>query len=86
LLNGLPQRIREIADLTFQAFEKNPLSPMLGLHALHDTRQGRHQNGSYSVSVTSRYRAIYVVDGQTNVWYWIGSHEDYNTFVGSKKK
>lgn len=24
----------------------------------------------------------YVIDGDTNVWYWIGSHEDYNDFIG----
>jgi hypothetical protein len=38
--------------------------------------------GSRSVAITRRYRAIYVVDGDTNVWYWCGSHEDYNNFVG----
>lgn len=35
-----------------------------------------------SVSITMQYRAIYVVDGDTNVWYWIGSHSDYNNFIG----
>ena len=29
-----------------------------------------------------RSGALYVVDGGTNVWYWIGSHEDYNDFIG----
>jgi hypothetical protein len=31
-----------------------------------------------------KYRAIYVVDGETNVWYWIGSHANYDTFTGGK--
>ena len=30
------------------------------------------------------YRAIYFVEGDTNVRYWIGSHSDYNNFVGRK--
>ena len=32
------------------------------------------------------YRAVYFVDDQTsaNVWYSIGSHQDYNAFVGKK--
>jgi hypothetical protein len=31
-----------------------------------------------------QYRAIYVVDGDINVWYWIGSHADYDRFIGSR--
>ncbi len=31
-----------------------------------------------SVSITMPYRAIYVSDGDTNVWYWIGSHGEYD--------
>jgi len=53
-------------------------------HPLDDTRQGRHRKNSRAVWITLRYRAIYVVDGETNVWYWIGSHEDYNIFTGRK--
>ncbi len=56
--------------------------PVLGNHSLKDTKKGRHRKGSRAVSVTLKYRAIYVVEGRTNVWYWIGSHEDYNNFVG----
>jgi hypothetical protein len=29
-----------------------------------------------------RVNSIYVVDGGTNVWYWVGSHSDYDKFVG----
>lgn len=32
------------------------------------------------MSVIYRHRAIYVVV-DTNVWYWIGTHEDYNGFL-----
>ena len=34
--------------------------------------------------ITMQYRAIYVVDGNTNVWYWCGSHNDYDNFTGGK--
>jgi hypothetical protein len=38
-----------------------------------------------SISVTIGYRAIYVTDEDgTNVWYWIGTHADYDTFTGKK--
>ena len=31
-----------------------------------------------------KYRAIGVVDGATTVWYWIGTHADYDVFTGKK--
>jgi len=55
---------------------------MLRNHSIGDNQQGRHRKGTRAVSVTFRYRALYIVDGDTNVWYWIGTHEDYNDFIG----
>lgn len=80
---ALPQRIRELAEKAFQTFLENPHHPVLGNHELKDTHRGRHRKHSRAVSISARYRALYVEDGDTNVWYWIGSHEDYNGFVGS---
>ena len=81
-LNLLPTHIQEAAQSAFDAFVKNPNDPTLNRHELDDTKTGRHRNGSFAVSVTRRYRAIYVDDHGTHVWYWIGSHEDYNNFAG----
>ncbi len=82
LLSRLPSRIQELAEHHFRLFLENPFHPMLDNHLLHDSHRGRHRHGSRAVSITRRYRAIYVTDGSTNVWYWIGSHEDYNNFLG----
>lgn len=83
-LLSLPQHVQDLADLTFKAFVANPFDPSLERHDLNDTKKGRHRNGSFAVSITRRYRAIATIDGGVNVWYWIGSHEDYNNFTGSK--
>jgi plasmid maintenance system killer protein len=80
----LPQRIKVLAVAAFRQFCKNPDHKALRRHALDDNKKGQHRNGSFSVSVTMQYRAIYVPDGDTNVWYWIGSHNDYATFTGDK--
>ena len=82
MLARLPPHIHEAAQEAFRFFLANPHHPILGNHQLTDTRKGRHRKASRAVSVTRRYRAIYVTDGESNVWYWIGSHEDYNDFVG----
>jgi hypothetical protein len=81
---ALPERIQRLATAAFHLFEDDPDHPSLRLHPLDDMKKGRHENGSVSVSLTGGYRAIYVVRGNVNLWYWIGSHSDYNTFAGRK--
>ena len=78
----LPHSARRAAQEAFKLFCGTPTHPALDCHPLKDTHKGRHTRGSISVTVTYRYRAIYVVDGDANVWYWIGTHEDYNNFTG----
>ena len=80
LLADLPERIQEDARQAYRLFLQNPDHPGLRRHHLHDG--GRLIPGSISVSVNRRYRAVYWVDGGTNVWYWIGSHTAYNRLVG----
>ena len=82
LLATLPQHVRATADQKFALFVVNPRHVSLRLHKLKDRSRGQHVPGSYSVSVTPRYRAIFFIDGQTNVWYWIGTHADYDCFTG----
>lgn len=53
-------------------------------HALDDSDRGSHHAGSYSVSITRRYRAVYVIEEGVNLWYWIGSHADYDRLTGKK--
>ncbi|MGD9648538.1 MAG: hypothetical protein AB7U73_22700 [Pirellulales bacterium] len=82
MLARLPAEVQAAADAAFTLFRRDPFHPVLANHELVDTKKGRHRKASRAVTITRRYRAIYVVDGSTNVWYWIGSHEDYNNFVG----
>jgi hypothetical protein len=81
-LPNIPEAIRNLAEQAFKVFLRDPYAPSLHNHELEDSKKGRHRNGSRSVYINLRYRAIYVVDGDVNVWYWVGSHEDYNDFIG----
>lgn len=65
-------------------FDKNPSHPSLRHHELKDTKRGNHNPHSFSVSVTMDIRAIYVVKSGVNVWYWIGTHKEYDVFTGGK--
>jgi hypothetical protein len=61
-LAALPERIQELAELLFERFCEDPAAPELANHELYDSSRGQHRQGSRAVSVTRRYRAIYVVD------------------------
>jgi len=84
LLDRLPREIRNLALAAFRQFCIDPALTSLRHRALKDTGKGAHLAGSFSVSINRQYRAIYFVDGDTNVWYWIGSHADYDVFTGGR--
>jgi hypothetical protein len=83
LFEKLPSQIKKLAKAAFKQFLVNPSHPSLRHHPLEDNDKGRHRKNSFSVSITMQYRAIYVVDGKVNVWYWIGNHNDYENFTGA---
>jgi hypothetical protein len=80
----LPKRIQELTREACILFDRDPTHRSFRLHELHDTKRGQHVSGSMSVSITMQYRAIFIADAGINVWYWIGTHADYETFTGRK--
>jgi hypothetical protein len=78
----LPHDIQAIARDKFQLFLSNPYHPSLRNHPLPDKGRGRHRQGSRSVTIVMSYRAVYVIDGDVNLWYWVGSHADYDAYFG----
>ncbi len=79
----LPERIRDLAKGAFRLFRRDQFHPMLHNHKISPSGSGRHRPGTRSVWINREYRALYVVDEGVNIWYWIGSHADYNTFIGN---
>jgi hypothetical protein len=80
----LPKNIQELGEAAFKQFLKDPSHPSLRHHPLDDKKVGSHRPGSWSVSISRRYRVLYVVEGGCNVWYWAGSHAQYDRFTGKK--
>lgn len=90
MLAELPESIQRRAAELYKLFAKDPNAPVLETENLVDRQKGRHRHGSKSVRITLRYRAIYVIDNGPDgkgerqaCWYWIGSHESCNNFIGS---
>jgi hypothetical protein len=68
----LPEDVRRLADESYQLLRENPRHP-----SLHLKKIGRF----WSVRVGLRYRAL-AVEHETNVvWFWIGSHAEYNRLL-----
>ena len=82
----LPVAIQDATRDTAIQFDRDPFHTALRHHKLEDRDGAGHLSGSFSVSITMQYRAIYVIteDG-VNVWYRIGTHAAYKIFTRSKR-
>jgi len=74
LYNSLPEAVRRLADKKFTLLKANPQHP-----SLHLKRIGRF----WSVRVGRRYRAIAVRSADGPVWFWIGTHAEYDDMLKS---
>lgn len=70
--SGLPDRIREQGRAAYRLFQQNPFHPSLHFKQVHPSRP------VFSVRISRDYRALGVMKGDTIVWFWIGSHSDYD--------
>jgi hypothetical protein len=68
----LPEQVRALADRNYALLKENPQHP-----SLQFKKVGRF----WSVRVGLRYRALAVEADSDLVWYWIGSHADYDALI-----
>lgn len=68
-----PEPVRILADKNFALLKADPHHP-----SLHFKKAGRF----WSVRVGLHYRALGVAVADGILWFWIGSHADYDKLVG----
>jgi hypothetical protein len=68
----LPDRVRELADKNYELLKSDPKHP-----SLHFKKIGR----LWSVRVGMHYRALGVDVEDGVLWFWIGSHTDYDKLI-----
>jgi mRNA-degrading endonuclease RelE of RelBE toxin-antitoxin system len=71
----LPQNTKDRARSAYHLWNDNPHHPSLQYKRIH------HAELIFSVRIGIGYRALGVLDGDTMVWFWIGSHQDYNEMI-----
>ena len=68
----LPGNVQKAARKAYLLWKQNPQHRSLQFKQIHSVKP------IYSVRVGRGWRAVGVKDGQTMIWFWIGSHADYN--------
>lgn len=69
---SLPESIRSLADKNFKLLKLDPHHPSLHLKKVGEL---------WSVRVGARYRALGLDRGDAIVWFWIGSHAEYDKLI-----
>lgn len=75
----LPAPIRKQAKEAYKLFQQNSRHPSLRFKQVHPTRP------IYSVRASLDYRAVGVREGDTLIWFWIGSHADYDKLLAQMR-
>ena len=63
------------ARQAYLLWRQDPFHPSLNFKQVHQ------QKPIYSLRIGLSYRALGVKEGGTIVWFWIGSHEQYNNLI-----
>jgi hypothetical protein len=76
LFAALPAHVQQQARNAYTIFQQNPSHPGLRFKQVN-----AGPPPVYSARVGIGYRALGVVESGTVVWFWIGSHADYDRLL-----
>jgi mRNA-degrading endonuclease RelE of RelBE toxin-antitoxin system len=71
----LPKHVQKQARDAYQDFKRDPFHPALQFKRVHSSKP------VYSVRVSLDYRAVGIMTGDEIVWFWVGSHGDYDRLL-----
>ena len=71
--DALPKSIRELADKNYALLRADTTHP-----SLHFKKIGE----LWSARVGLHYRALAVERAEGYIWFWIGTHAEYNHLIG----
>ena len=74
--NLLPKDIQKAAVKRYRLWLKDPR---------HSSLQFKKVRDYWSARVTDHYRALGIMEGDTVIWFWIGSHGDYDKLISRKR-
>lgn len=75
LLAGAPVAIQAKAKSAYRLWSENPSHPSLRFKKVHGSLP------IYSVRIDLDWRAVGVLKDGVVIWYWIGTHSDYERLL-----
>ncbi|MEH2381429.1 MAG: hypothetical protein V7K27_21490 [Nostoc sp.] len=72
---NLPEEVQEQAREAYRQFKQDPWHSSLRFKEVHQ------ELPIYSARLSKNYRVVGQRDGDFIVWFWIGSHADYNKLL-----
>ena len=74
-LRELPDDVRTLARRTYARWQADPRHPALQFKRIHP------RDPIYSVRIGLHWRSVCIIDNNTAVWFWIGSHAEYDALI-----
>jgi hypothetical protein len=74
-LNDLPEDIRRLAIAKYRLWQQDPFGPSFHFKEIYPSL--------WSVRINQNYRALGRRYGDLVVWFWIGTHAEYNRLLKS---
>jgi mRNA-degrading endonuclease RelE of RelBE toxin-antitoxin system len=71
----LPRQVQEQTRAAYRQFKENPSYPSLRFKKVHP------ELPIYSARISKNYRAVGQLDEDTVIWFWIGSHAEYDKLL-----
>ena len=71
----LPEQVRRRAREAYRRFTDDPSHPSLRFKQVHATKP------VYAARVGLGHRALAVLDDDVAVWFWIGTHAEYDRLL-----
>jgi len=76
----LPSEARRHARRAYRQFRDDPNHPSLRFKAVHA------KDPIYSARVGMHYRAVGVLTGNEIIWFWIGTHAEYDRVIARRRR
>ncbi|WP_397197122.1 hypothetical protein [Nodosilinea sp. LEGE 07298] len=76
LFANLPNQVQQQTRSAYRHFQKDPSYPSLRFKKVHPDLP------IYSARINKNYRVVGQLEGDTVIWFWVGSHAEYDRLLG----
>ncbi len=75
LFADLPAAVQQQTRVAYRQFKEDSSYPSLRFKKAHP------ELPIYSARISKNYRAVGLLDGDTVIWFWVGSHTEYDRLL-----